>query len=128
VAERAHAPQHESPAISVVTVLRIGAVLGVVVLAIAAILLFARHVVFPRQPLAVKTAARIPPAPRLQARPELDLAALREKAHADLSTYAWLDAAHAFARIPVQRAIDIYVQQHAAASATTRPRPAAGPS
>jgi hypothetical protein len=57
--------------------------------------------------------APIPPPPRLQPSPEEDLARMRASKARLLSYYAWTDAAHRYARIPLSRAMEIYVQQHA---------------
>jgi hypothetical protein len=46
-----------------------------------------------------------PPAPNLQADPAADLVRLRAEGHASLESYAWIDAAHTRARIPIQRAM-----------------------
>ena len=59
---------------------------------------------------------QLPPEPRLQAEPRLDLAALREGEDAVLGengkenekrSYAWVDPNHGVARIPIQEAIKI---------------------
>ncbi|HEV2704130.1 MAG TPA: hypothetical protein VGV09_21075 [Steroidobacteraceae bacterium] len=55
--------------------------------------------------------APIPPQPRLQAHAPADLSALRAQQESLLSQYAWLDAAHSTARIPIARAMTIYAQQ-----------------
>ena len=45
------------------------------------------------------------PGPRLQVRPEIDLAAFRSQEDAILSTYAWVDKEHGIVRIPVEDAM-----------------------
>ncbi|HVU82594.1 MAG TPA: hypothetical protein VHD89_11365, partial [Rhodanobacteraceae bacterium] len=49
----------------------------------------------------------------LQPHPQTDLAKFRAQKEALLSGYAWVDAQHDYARIPIQRAMQIYVQEHA---------------
>jgi hypothetical protein len=53
--------------------------------------------------------AVLPPAPRLQPHPDNDLTALREEKRALLDSYMWTDKSHRFARIPIERAMQIYV-------------------
>lgn len=53
------------------------------------------------------SAAQLPPAPRLQAHPVGDLAAERAREHQQLDSYAWKDATHATARIPIDRAMQL---------------------
>lgn len=50
---------------------------------------------------------QLPPEPRLQAEPRLDLKALREGEDQVLTTYAWVDPSHGVVRIPIQEAIKI---------------------
>jgi hypothetical protein len=38
---------------------------------------------------------------------------LRRRAEAQLSSYGWVDESHRTARIPIERAIDLYVSAHA---------------
>jgi hypothetical protein len=49
----------------------------------------------------------VPAGPLLQSDPEKDLAALRAGEDAVLAGWAWTDAAHAHARVPVDRALEI---------------------
>lgn len=51
------------------------------------------------------------PAPRLQVAPEKDLAALREKASAELNNYGWIDKNAGVVRIPIARAMELTVQR-----------------
>lgn len=50
---------------------------------------------------------QLPPEPRLQAQPRLDLKALREGEDAVLTSYAWVDPNRGIARIPIQEAMKI---------------------
>jgi len=49
----------------------------------------------------------IPPEPRLQATPKLDLREFRQAEEEALTGYRWLDATHTVARIPVEDAISV---------------------
>ena len=65
------------------------------------------------------TSRQIPPVPRLQVHPHSDLVALLQQEKALLSSYAWTDSTHGAARIPIERAIAIYVQEQRKKQATT---------
>ncbi|HKR88143.1 MAG TPA: hypothetical protein VJS38_08190 [Phenylobacterium sp.] len=52
-----------------------------------------------------------PPAPQLEVRGGGDLAQVRARAQAKLSTYGWTDPGHAAARIPLDRALAITAQR-----------------
>lgn len=52
-----------------------------------------------------------PPGPRLQAEPFADLTALRAQEERILTTYAWVDEAAGIARVPVDRAMDLLVEE-----------------
>ncbi len=49
----------------------------------------------------------IPPEPRLQANPSLDLDAMKRRDDSVLTTYAWVDRKAGIARIPVDTAIEL---------------------
>jgi hypothetical protein len=66
------------------------------------------HWVTPEHAALVARPAPIPPAPRLQPSPGGDLEALRLQKRALLSQWAWTDASHRFARIPIERAMSLY--------------------
>lgn len=53
----------------------------------------------------------LPPEPRLQAAPVLDLKAIRAAEDQVLNTYAWVDPQKGVARIPIARAIDLLAQR-----------------
>jgi hypothetical protein len=55
----------------------------------------------------------IPPGPRLQPVPPRDMAELRARDRAALTTYGWVDESAGIARIPVDRAIDILADEAA---------------
>jgi hypothetical protein len=54
------------------------------------------------------------PAPRLQTNPPVDLAAQRLQQRKLLSSYEWTSADRGIARIPVERAMELIVEQSAA--------------
>jgi len=56
-------------------------------------------------------AAQLPPEPRLEKTPVLDLRELREAEDQALDRYAWVDPNKGVVRIPVSRAIDILAQR-----------------
>jgi len=111
---------HEPDAIHYRTILICVGMLAAVVIGVAVGLHFIlTRAVLPNHAEIAAQPARIPPTPRLQAHPQTDLAKFRAKKDALLSQYAWPDPQHDYARIPIQRAMQIYVQQHAHANATS---------
>lgn len=110
--ERAHEPS----GIAVATLLRIGAltIIGVA-LAIAAIGMVLKHGTLPRHALLVSRTDIVPPAPRLQATPRLDIEAERTRIARELERWHWADATHAYASIPIERAMELYVRQRSEA-------------
>jgi hypothetical protein len=61
-----------------------------------------------------------PPAPRLQLDPAADLAALRAREDARLTTYGWSDREQAIARIPIARAMALTAERGLAGWPGTR--------
>lgn len=109
---------HEPDAINYRTILIGAGVLAVVVIAIAVGLhLILTRAVIPNHAEIAARPAQIPPKPRLQAHPQTDLAEFRAQKEALLSGYAWTDPQHDYARIPIERAMQIYAAQHAHANA-----------
>ena len=110
---------HEPDAVHYRTILLCVGVLAAVVIGVAVGLHFIlTRAVIPNHAEIAAQPARIPPTPRLQAHPQTDFAKFRAKKDALLSQYAWPDPQRDYARIPIQRAMQIYVQQHAHANAT----------
>lgn len=64
----------------------------------------------PANPLSA-AAPRLPPAPRLQARPIEDLRALRAAEAKRLAGYAWVDRDQGLVRIPIERAMELLVER-----------------
>ena len=105
---------HEPDAINYRTILMCAGILAVVVIGVVlglhAILTGA---VMPNHAEVAARPGEVPPKPRLQPHPQTDLAKFRAQKEALLSGYAWSDAQHDYARIPIQRAMQIYAAQHA---------------
>jgi hypothetical protein len=121
MAEHEHPFGHEPSAIATRRVLATGGVLALVVIGVVIVLHFAlRNAAMPYHAQVAIRPAPIPPAPRLQASPQEDLAQFRADKARLLSSYAWTDAGHYYARIPIARAMEIYAQLH-----SPQPAPAA---
>jgi hypothetical protein len=114
---------HEPAVIAVAPIIKIaGMLFGAVVLIAAVLYMLLRFEVMPHQ---VQLAARqgtVPPPPRLQVHAPDDLRVLRSQKQALLEGYRWLDPAHTAARVPIERAMQIYVQQNAAHGSTSEKR------
>ncbi|MGH8230633.1 MAG: hypothetical protein ACRESY_02300 [Steroidobacteraceae bacterium] len=106
------APGHESSGIAVGDLLRIAAVIAVTVVAAAVLIRIATHELLkPPAAAAAASAASIPPPPRLQPDPQADLESVRAEQRARLSEWAWTDASHRYARIPIERAMQIELER-----------------
>jgi hypothetical protein len=68
-------------------------------------------------------ASQLPPAPRIQANPPLDLWRLRAHEDAVLSTYGWADQQAGAVRIPIGRAMDLLAQRGLPAGTETGASP-----
>ncbi|HEX7368700.1 MAG TPA: hypothetical protein VF284_00275 [Rhodanobacteraceae bacterium] len=111
---------HEPDAINYRTILVCGGILAAVVVGIAVGLHFIMSsAVIPNHAEIAARPGEIPPPPRLQPHPQADLAKFRAGKEALLSEYQWTDKQHTFARIPIQRAMQIYAAQHAHATAAS---------
>lgn len=62
-------------------------------------------------PRTAQDVRRLPPEPRLQATPTLDLQQMLAAEQRILNSYAWLDANQSAARIPVSVAMDLVAQR-----------------
>ena len=62
-------------------------------------------------PQATQIAPQLPPEPRVEEKPYLQLQNLRTLEDHVLTTYAWVDQSQGTVRIPVDRAIDMVVQK-----------------
>jgi len=65
----------------------------------------------PGSPLSGSYGRLEPPAPRLQARPILDLQALRAEEAGVLQSYAWVERDGGVVRIPIERAMALLVER-----------------
>jgi len=54
---------------------------------------------------------RLPPEPRLQVSPPIDLIRLRDVEDVTLNNYAWMDQDTGRVRIPIQRAMDLLAER-----------------
>jgi hypothetical protein len=57
----------------------------------------------------------LPPAPRLQVTPVLDLKNYRDSQWEQLETYGWVDKEGGVVRIPIERAMDLVLERGLAA-------------
>lgn len=106
---------HESPGVNTGRVLTVlGALSLFVVIAVIVLHFVLRDAAMPHRVQVVDRSGVIPPAPRLQPHPDRDIASERAQKQGMLSQYAWTDPSRHYARIPIQRAMQLYVQQHAA--------------
>lgn len=53
----------------------------------------------------------LPPSPRLQARPHLDLRSYCEEQLSDLNSYGWVDQQNGVVHIPIDQAMDLLLKQ-----------------
>jgi len=54
---------------------------------------------------------RLPGGPRLQSSPEAELRELRRELHEEVHGYGWVDEAAGVVRIPVDRAVDLVLEE-----------------
>ena len=73
----------------------------------------------PVSPLAA-TLPEVPPEPRLQVTPAVDLATARAREDALLSSYGWIDAKSGLVRIPIDRAIEVLAERGLPARAESK--------
>jgi hypothetical protein len=64
-----------------------------------------------RNPLAASYAREVPPEPRLQTAPILDLQALHTAEDAVLNNYGWINQPNGNVRIPIARAMELLAQR-----------------
>ncbi len=62
-------------------------------------------------PLEAANQPRVPPAPRLQERPEAELLTFRLEEQDQLTSYGWVSESQGVARIPIERAIEILAER-----------------
>jgi len=106
---------HEPSGIAVRPIVLVGAATAVaVIFTVTIVCLVLRGRMEPTRAVNRGSIAAIPPPPRLQAQPRIDLAALRAEKQGVLQSWGWADHSGQFAHIPIERAMEIYAQQHAA--------------
>lgn len=86
----------------------------------------ARRQDMPPSPVADHTGRRLPPEPRLQVTPELDLRAYRAEEERRVASWGWVDEKAGIAHIPVERAMEI-VASRGLPSRPARPPVLPGP-
>jgi hypothetical protein len=64
---------------------------------------------------------QLPPPPRLQAHPQLDLAKLRQAEDNQLNSYSWVDRENGTVRIPIGRAMELLAQRNAGQAGSVAP-------
>ena len=74
-------------------------------------------------PIAELNARAVPPEPRLQSNPPVDMKTLRAQEETELHSYGWVDEKAGVARIPIDRAMEILVAKAARPPAKRTLRP-----
>jgi hypothetical protein len=110
---------HERKDVNVfqITAFGIGLLIGCIVVVFAMWGLFdlfysresAKNPPFP--PAMMNERPKLPPEPRLQANPKVELKDLRDSEDAILDNYGWIDPNKGIVRIPVEQAIDIVIKK-----------------
>lgn len=77
----------------------------------------------PISPLLRPDEKRLPPEPRLQVSPQMDMAQLLRIEHDMLTTYGWTDITSGVAHIPIDRAIAITAEHGLPSTETTGTQP-----
>src|SRR5580658_11292311 len=70
-------------------------------------------------------ARQLPPEPRLEVTPDIDLQEMRAAEDQVLNNYAWLDQQNGIVRLPIDRAIELIAQQGLPARKESGPQSAA---
>jgi len=71
-------------------------------------------------PQQVVTAQKLPPEPRLQPDPALDMRRMRAEEDQVMRQYAWIDPDKGIVRIPVERAMELVAQRGLAGGGKTK--------
>lgn len=118
--ERRH-PQHgeegyEHADANVRSIYHFGAVLAILIVAVMWAMVhtynfFAKHESLGPPASPFENQRELPPQPRLQPHPAIDLKRYCEIEQQQLSTYGWVDEQNGLVRIPVDRAMDIVLQK-----------------
>ena len=101
---------YESSAIAVRRILGVGALLAAFVIAVVVLIdISLTRWIVPSHSQVVARRGAVPLPPRLQANPVNDIQHLRQEKEALLSKWQWTDKTHSFARIPIERAMSLYL-------------------
>jgi hypothetical protein len=65
----------------------------------------------PASPMAVRDGDRLPPLPRLQTTPYVDLKSFRDAEAQVLDSYEWVDKEKGVVRLPISRAIELVAER-----------------
>ena len=116
--EQPASPSHEGRDLEPRLILRVTAIIlaTLVVLVIMGLALFRifEHEYPSRTSEAAPSVAAndLPPQPRLQMNPAVDLQTVRTRENDHLDRYAWTSPAHTAAQIPIERAMALWVQDY----------------
>jgi hypothetical protein len=112
---------HEGADLHIRNVVTVAAVLGVtLIISILIVALFFRymekaHPGRTSEAAPVVLDSQLPPLPRLQTHPLLDLQTVRDVENSHLDRYAWIDREHDIAQIPIERAMILWTRSYSAA-------------
>lgn len=107
---------HEQTDATARPLLAFGAVLAAVIIVVALLMwgtfrYFAKEQSLGAPPVAYPLGRLLPPEPRLQPDPRLDLNRLRRQEQDAISSYGWVNPAEGVIRIPVDRAMDRLIEK-----------------
>jgi hypothetical protein len=88
--------------------------IGIVLLLVFGIFQFLAHhpvVITPANPLAETTQQQVPPEPRIEEHPAVELNELHSREDNILSTYGWIDKKSGVVRIPIDRAMELQLER-----------------
>ncbi len=125
--------QHERTDVEPVAVARFGIVLAVVTILVAFGLVYLFRLLArmeatndpPAAPLAHMEIGRVPPEPRLQRLPFVDIEALQAEEGAVLHGYGWVDREKGVVHIPIEDAMELLAKRGLPVASPT-PAPSAG--
>lgn len=118
IPERASPSAHEASDLEPRLILRVTIIIlaTLVALVLAGVLLFQLYAwEYPARSSEAApqvTAGDLPPAPRLQTNPRVDLQTVRAREDAHLNRYAWVDRQRGIAQIPIERAMALWVENY----------------
>lgn len=104
--------KHEEHVVDTAALYRWSAWLGVSVMVVVAAMYVLWRVVSPPADVRIPE----PSGPRLQAHAPIDRATVQARQRALLTSYGWVDGKHQFARIPIDRAMDLMATRPASSN------------